>query len=345
MKKLLNLLKKGPSLFISVIMNRSRTVFFYSIYKLLSFFFDSKKLRKFISLKLSTRKQSTLEITAQIGCTMMCSYCPQTLIVSEAREKNVQKIMDLENFKKMLNNVSQNTLISWAGYTEPLLHSNFIDFVEFANEKGFIQKINTTMHGKNECQAYMSKTNIFKFVGFHLPDNEGLMKLSVKDSYLSYLDKAIRHQSKILNKANLDIKIIGDRPHFKIEELLNKLCDEKVIDKKQIHSSKQISSRNSYLDQNKENYKFFSHFKNKSKKLFNNKPLYYCSYRRLNSNVLTPNGEVNICCNDYSLGYSLGNLINEKLDILQKHEKLIEHTDFLNGEMNVCSKCEYYKSI
>tara|TARA_A100001015_G_C15021996_1_gene728506 strand:+ start:1944 stop:2924 length:981 start_codon:yes stop_codon:yes gene_type:complete len=326
-------------------MIRFRTVFFYSIYKLISFFFDSKQLRKFISLKLSTRKQSILEITAQIGCTMMCSYCPQTLIVSEAREKNVEKIMDLENFKKMLNNVSQNTLISWAGYTEPLLHSNFIDFVEFANEKGFVQTINTTMHGKNDCQAYMSKTNVFRSVGFHLPDNEGLMKLSVKDSYLAYLDKAIRHQSKILNKANVDIKIIGDKPHFKIQELLNKLCDEKVIDKKQILSNKKISSRNSYIDQKKGNYKFFSYFKNKSKKLLNNKPLYYCSYRRLKSNVLTPNGEVNICCNDYSLGYSLGNLINEKLDVLQKHEKLIEQTDFLNGEMNVCSKCEYYKSI
>ena len=92
--------------------------------------------------------------------------------------------MTLENFKKMLNNVSQDTLISWAGYTEPLLHNNFIDFVETAHEKGFEQKINTTMHGKSDCQEYMSKTKIFTNVGFHLPDDEGLMKLNVKENYL-----------------------------------------------------------------------------------------------------------------------------------------------------------------
>ena len=47
-----------------------------------------------------------------------------------------KKIMEIENFEKMIKNIPSDTWISWAGYTEPLLHSYFIDFVKLLNEKG-----------------------------------------------------------------------------------------------------------------------------------------------------------------------------------------------------------------
>ena len=344
-KKIINLLSKPYSFIFRIFRERSKTYSLIILYKIISFFLKSNKFRKYISLKLSTKKQSTLEITGQIGCTMMCTYCPQTLIVSEAREKNIDKILELENFEKILENVPINTKISWAGYTEPLLHSNFKDFVKLANKKGYVQTINTTMHGKLISQEFMSNTSVFESVGFHLPDNEGLMKLNVKESYLLNLEKAIRHQAKVLGREQIDIKIIGKKPHINLEKLLNKLLSEDILNNSQIHSSLQISSRNDYVDQKNDGFSFFSYFKKNIEKESNSNPLYYCSYQRLNSNVLIPNGEVNICCNDYSLGFSLGNLLNEKLDELQKHKKLMTETDFLNGNMTVCNKCEYYKSI
>ena len=318
-----------------------RDLFIIYLYKFITLFYNSTKLRKFISLELSKNKRKAIEITPQIGCTMMCSYCPQTLIVSEARERNSKKIMEIENFEKMIKNIPSDTIVSWAGYTEPLLHSNFVDFVKILDEKGYTQKVTTTMHGKKESQEFMSNTNIkFESVGFHLPDNEGLMKLSVKDSYLFYLEKTIRHQANILDKNSLSIRIIGDKPHKKIADLLEKLINEKVIEKNFINSSKKINSRNNYIDQKSERYKFFSYFSN-----IKHKKLYYCSYKRLNSGVLLPNGDVNICCNDYSLGFSIGNLLEQNLDQMKNHEKLMTQTNFLNGDMSVCNKCEYYKSI
>ena len=344
-KKIINLLSKPYSFIFRIFRERSKTYSLIILYKIISFFLKSNKFRKYISLKLSTKKQNTLEITGQIGCTMMCTYCPQTLIVSEAREKNIDKILELENFEKILENVPINTKIAWAGYTEPLLHSNFKDFVKLTNKKGYVQTINTTMHGKLISQEFMSNTSVFESVGFHLPDNEGLMKLNVKESYLLNLEKAIRHQAKVLGREQIDIKIIGKKPHINLEKLLNKLLSEDILNNSQIHSSLQISSRNNYVDQNNDRFSFFSYFKKNIEKKSNSNPLYYCSYQRLNSNVLLPNGEVNICCNDYSLGFSLGNLLNEKLDEMLKHKKLMTKTDFLNGNMTVCKKCEYYKSI
>jgi|TARA_B110000027_G_scaffold129914_1_gene152022 radical SAM protein with 4Fe4S-binding SPASM domain len=340
MKKVITLFLNDRKNFFGIIKKRLRDLFLIYSYKFLTVFYNSTKLKKFFSLKLSKNKKKVLEITPQIGCTMMCSYCPQTLIVSEARERNAKKIMEIENFEKMIKNIPSDTWISWAGYTEPLLHSYFIDFVKLLNEKGYTQTINTTMHGKKESQEFMSNTNLFKSVGFHLPDNEGLMKLSVKDSYLFYLEKAIRHQSSILDENSIHIKIIGDKPHKKIEHLLKKLIDEKIIKENIITSSKIISSRNNFMSQEDKKYKFFSLFKNIKKK-----KLYYCSYTRLNSGVLLPNGDVNICCNDYSLGFSIGNLLEQNLDQMKNHEKLMTQTNFLNGDMKVCNKCEYYKSI
>jgi len=340
MFKIFKIYYKNPKKLFLIINDRIKDKFLIIMYKFMSLFTDSIKLKKFISIKLSKTNKKVLEITPQIGCTMMCSYCPQTLIVSEAREQNAEKILEINKFEKMINNIPRDTLISWAGYTEPLLHSNFIDFVELLNQKGFVQKINTTLHGKNICQEFMSKTNIFKYVGFHLPDNDGLMKLSVNDHYIDYLEKAIRHQSKILEKNCLDIKIIGNNPHEKISLLLNKLIEEKIISEKIIHTGNQISSRNNYIDQKSKKFNFFRYFNDP-----NRGKLYYCSYKKLNSGVLLPSGEVNLCCNDYSLGFSLGNLLDQNLDELKKHEKLMANTNFLTGDMNVCNKCEYYKSI
>ena len=45
-------------------------------------FFLSKKIIEKLKISLSKNKEQKLEITSTIGCTMMCSYCPQKLITT-----------------------------------------------------------------------------------------------------------------------------------------------------------------------------------------------------------------------------------------------------------------------
>ena len=114
----------------------------------------------------------------------------------------------------------------------------------------------------------------------------------------------------------------------------------KIIDPSKIEIRSHLHSRNDSVDvslidgleKTKNQYKFF---KNKN---------YYCSYKRLNQGVLMPDGNVNICCHDYSLDFSIGNLKNRNLKNLYEQKKLID-SGFTIGQSSLCRKCEYYKSL
>ena len=335
-----NLLVKNPKRFFNHYLERIFDEITKFFYKLISAFIDNDEIRKWFSLKLSKSRHRSLEITTQIGCAMMCDYCPQTLINIKRNEHDLKRFLELKDFKKILTKIPKNTKIHWTGYSEPLLHKDFPEFVSLANKEGFLQEISTTMHGKKSSQEFIYNTNMFDYVSFHLPDDKNLMKLKVTEEYIENLEKAIRHQSRILSTNSFDIKIIGNAPHNKIKILIQKLINEEVINKRIVNISNFISSRNNSIKQDNKEYQFYSHFKSQRKK-----KLFYCAHKRLNSGVLMPSGEINICCNDYSIGFSIGNLLSNNLEDLQMHNKLLNETDFLNGNMNVCNKCEYFKSI
>ena len=290
-------------------------------------------------VKASKSKGDKLEVTLTIGCAMMCEYCPQTLIRNVSSKRNIKRKMEFEDFKEFISNVPKTTEILWTGYSEPLAHEEFDKYVLYLNEKGYKQSISTTMFGRRSTENFMTKFNNFGFVTFHLPDDKNLMKLKVSDRYIATLEEAIRFQCKN-NKENVYFLVFGIDFHPKIRKLIDKLNSEKIIDPSKIEIRSHLHSRNETIDVSlingvqkpKNEYKFF-----KNKK-------YYCSYKRLNQGVLLPDGDVNICCHDYSLDFSIGNLKKNKLDDLYLQKKLI-NSGFARGQSSLCSKCEYYKSV
>ena len=290
-------------------------------------------------VKASKSKGDKLEITLTIGCAMMCEYCPQTLIRNVSSKRNIKRKMEFEDFKEFISNVPKTTEILWTGYSEPLAHEEFDKYVLYLNEKGYTQSISTTMFGRRSTENFMTKFNNFGFVTFHLPDDKNLMKLKVSDRYISTLEEAIRFQCK-KNKENVYFLVFGIDFHPKIRKLIDKLNNEKIIDPSKIEIRSHLHSRNDSVDvslidgleKTKNQYKFLE---NKN---------YYCSYKRLNQGVLMPDGNVNICCHDYSLDFSIGNLKNRNLKNLYEQKKLIE-SGFTIGQSSLCRKCEYYKPL
>ena len=306
-----------------------------------------KYLKKFIPdyflntliVNASKSKGDKLEVTLTIGCAMMCEYCPQTLIRNVSSKRNLKRKMEFKEFKEFIGNVPNSTEILWTGYSEPLAHEDFGKYVVYLDERGYKQSISTTMFGRRITEEFMTKFNRFGFVTFHLPDDKNLMKLKVSNRYLNRLEEAIRFQCKN-NKENVYYLVFGNDFHPEIRELINKLNEEKIIDPSKIEVRSHLHSRNDAVDVSLIDGKERS--KNNNIYLKNKK--YYCSYKRLNQGVLMPDGDVNICCHDYSLDFSIGSLKNNKLENLYKQKKLID-SGFISGQSSLCSKCEYYKPL
>ena len=126
--------------------------------------------------------------------------------------------------------------------------------------------------------------------------------------------------------------------------LLKKLVNENVINEKSIEVRKHLHSRASSIDTSNlsENVEEKNNnepvdFKSKTKK-------FYCGHARLNQGVLIPNGDINLCCHDYSLSSNIGNLHTDSLNDIYK-QKIILNNGFSDGNHDTCKKCEYYKSF
>tara|TARA_B100001245_G_C22887317_1_gene427014 strand:- start:1050 stop:2051 length:1002 start_codon:yes stop_codon:yes gene_type:complete len=328
-----------------------KIIIFKFIYLFRKFF--SKKFDPAISRWLSQRNWSQknklnkkIEITTTVGCAMMCTYCPQTQY--KTKGKNLPVAMDFEIFKKAMSNVPKDYTVHWTGYSEALHHKDFSKMADYLKQMGYQQHLGTTMFGRQISIEYLSYSKVFKSINFHLPDDENLMKLKVDDNYIEGLEKAIRFQSSILNKKNLDIMVIGKNFHKNIRKIIDQLLYEKVIQKSQIDIRKHIVSRAGQVEK-MESFKMNEKI---NKNNADHDKLYYCSWGRLGQGVMLPDATLAMCCCDYSLEYISGSLIKENLKSIYKHKKLfdkkndkINKNNFIKGNFSPCSRCEFYKSI
>ena len=322
--------------------NFSKNILIKTI-KTIRFFVKLKRLDNFFSKILSQKNINKLEITTTIGCAMMCEYCPQTLIKSTLKKKeNIdQRIMSYENFKLYFKNVPKKTVIHWSGYSEPLGNKNFKEFINYLQSQNYEQHVSTTMFGRRDNEEFMANTSAFSSVTFHLPDNSNLMKLKVGEQYLKNLEQALRFQSELLSSKEIYIVVFGENFHPKVDYIIKKLINENIISKKSVDIRDHLHSRNGEVsDMGK--FRMDDTIKNEENK--KKDKLYYCSYGRLNQGVMLPNGDINLCCQDYSLKGIIGNLKTENLNKLYKQEKIYQK-NFSIGEFNLCKKCEYYNHL
>ena len=100
---------------------------------------------------------------------------------------------------------------------------------DYAYSKGHAQHISTTMYGRKNSKDYISNSDKFESIAFHLPDKDKLMHLKVNDDYIDYLEKTIRFQSRKIKTKKFLIMVIGEDFEEKVKTLLNKLIAEDVI--------------------------------------------------------------------------------------------------------------------
>lgn len=271
----------------------------------------------------------TIEITTNIGCSVNCIYCPQSKIVKAYRRSNLidnHALMSFDNFKNYLSSVPEVVDIHFSGFSEPFHNVDCERMITYAAHKGHKVSVFTTLDGVSlEMIERLSSISFMRFC-IHLIDQDNLLKLSLNDYYLQKIKLII---NKKIN--NVDFYTIGRE---------NKIISNEIgchIKTDVVHT------RAGNIEINTSKLSTLLSKERISKRTTNTSII--CRKHRMNANVLLPNGDLYLCCMDYSLNEKLGNLsCQEYCDILKGPELSSVYSRMLdkNG-MILCRNCEYAK--
>lgn len=233
-----------------------------------------------------------------IGCKVACVYCPQDKI--SRRYFGSDRMMTFDDFKMYVESVPRRVVLHFTGFAEPFLNPGCTDMIEYAARRGHRIYISTTLAGMTREDARrLSELTYYQFQ-IHLPSAEKLMNLAINEEYFALLSDLV--SSGIIT----DLHFHGNEVHptvgawlrghtvnfeeFWIQDRAGNLNTEKVkkkVSKSVITAAKPTGKRR-------------------------------CD--RIYQNVLLPNGNVVLCCMDWSAEYVLGNLKRDRFEDLYRSE-------------------------
>jgi len=152
-----------------------------------------------------------------------------------------------------------------------------------------------------------------------LPDNINNTKIKVDNVFIENL-KLIK-KSKI---SNIHYQVFG-KLHPKIKKVLNMKVED---------LSRLIQTRAGNVEGSRTNK-------------LRGKIICKSSGKKLNNNVLLPNGDVIICCMDYGLKHKFGNLLKDSYEDLFKSKKFYEVQLGMDDDSRdiLCRSCDYARIV
>jgi len=259
----------------------------------------------------------TTSINTETGCVVDCVFCPQRTLQKSYKG---ERFLSLDNFKKCIDKIPKEVRITFAGFTEPWLNPNCTDMLLYAHEMGHPVSVFTTGIGMKLDDIERIKD--IPFAGepnggftFHLPDRERNAKHPITDRYIKVVERFGELRDKI---QNFNVVAMGE-VHDSVSHVFSKAHVHDMWDRAGNLSRESILKPE--LLNKKDQYKSFYHGE-KEKTCGCLEKLYH--------NVVLPNGDVSLCCQDYNLEHILGNLLDQSFeDVIPKD----------NSCFNLCRFC------
>ena len=239
-----------------------------------------------------------LEITTMIGCKVACVYCPQDKI--SHRYFGADRMMEFDDFKIYLEKVPRHVVVHFTGFAESFLNPRCTDMIEYAGRRGHSIYVSTTLAGvTREDIRRLSKLAYYQFQ-IHLPSAGKLMNLAINDEYFSLL-------SDLLTAGIItDLHFHGNEVHPVVGAWLR----QHAVDFLEF----QIQNRAGNLNTEKVKARVSKPITTAAR------PSGKLRCDRIYQNVLLPNGDVVLCCMDWSAEYVLGNLKRDRFEDLYRSE-------------------------
>ena len=281
------------------------------------------------------KKTANIEITTVIGCPVMCSFCPQVSLISNFKLQNSMKyenkILSFDRFKTIINKLPAWVDIHFSGMSEPYAAPECSKMIQYTMKKGHKLCVFSTLVGcEKEDIDLLNKVPFdrkFKLV-VHLPDDENNFKAKVTNKYIENL-------KYFLSLKNIQKGIMHGSVDF-MSMSSSGLTDPRIRDLIPHRLGSFIAiNRAGNLSNEKELYE------NREKTTRKNGPIFCTAAPSLNHNVLLPNGDVVLCCMDYSIEHKIGNLLEQSYEELFKSEEITRISNMMrNNEEMMCRNCE-----
>jgi len=247
----------------------------------------------------------TMEFTTSIpkkGCVVDCVYCPQRIL--EKSYVDEERYLTLDNFKKAVDKLPKSVRVTFAGFTEPWLNKHCSDMLLYAHEKGHPIAVFTTGIGMKVEDVYRIKNVPYdlgpngRFV-LHLPDNERKAKHPITKNYIEVLEafKEVHHEiqgfyTMAMGTVHNEVKHIFPEaivPAF--WSRAGNLVGEAML------KPELLNIQNEY------------------RTIYHGEEPRTCGCdEHLYHNIMLPNGDVSLCCMDYSLKFIIGNLLEQSYE-------------------------------
>lgn len=274
-----------------------------------------------------------IQISTSVGCSVNCSYCPQSSHVS-AYNKVVERKgpykMSFETFKTCIDKVPYKWPVCFAGFSEPFLNPQTIDMMEYCREYRRKISIYTTLAGIKsieELDRIMATCPAQMVV--HLPDVEGYMKNPPKGKlFFDILEKVKEYQR---NQYRIKIMCIGTP----VPELVEGF--------KYVNSPPITSRDNQIGEVNGHDFleTVYKDVPNKIMRMNDFKvPVRCMKSTQIYETHILPNGDVYACCNDWKLELKICNLLTDSWEDHTKGRlKLIKQQMTVSGTK--CHTCDF----
>ncbi len=227
----------------------------------------------------------TLEITTMIGCPQKCTFCPQDKLIANYPPDAV-RALSLTNFKVIVAKLPPFVRIDFSGLSEPWASRFATDMLDHALTERRNVAVYTTLQGMRDPQRVAdlltAHASQVEALVVHLPDTNGNMR-GFKDTEQYRTSLAIFRTLK-----NAKFMAMGDSSTGPVSVSMKAWSPQSRagnLDLQQIEGQQIIPDP------------------------AHRTPL-TCSFTPFyDQNVLLPNGDVVLCCMDYSLKHKLGNLL------------------------------------
>lgn len=263
---------------------------------------------------------NTLEVTTIFGCSINCSYCPQDKLSNSYGSNH--KILNVDDFNKIIKKLPMHIKIHFTGFSEPFFNAKCHEMINVCHLQNRYIKISTTLYKASEKNIQTILDGKFNKVILHLPANDNNMNIRITSDYLDKISTV----SKCLTEKD-SIVIFGREVNDTIKPLISS-CKAHMS-----FLTLDYSNWNSRAG----NIEYLSKIDNRRYNKIK------CSKNKINQNVLLPNGDVYLCCMDWSLHHKLGNLITDSYDdvVNSKEYKFIIESLGNSNSNTLCWRCEH----